>query len=196
LAALKSIPGVEVVAVCDLDERAARECATRHGIRGCYTDLESMMREARLDVVHLLTPPQSHAALARIVTRYRAHLYIEKPLASGEPDAQLILNLAREAGVQACPGHSRLFDPVFVEACRRVRIGEIGRIVSVRAEQAGQAGCAHGRDRGVSSSVLPATFSLLKSVAAIESADLVQAHSIEFVDIPGVPPGSAAWWRR
>jgi nucleoside-diphosphate-sugar epimerase/predicted dehydrogenase len=135
LAALKDIPGVEVCAVCDLDQQAAQECATLHGIRGCYTDMEAMVREVRPDVVHLVTPPRSHVALARIATRHSAHLYIEKPLASSEADAQLILDLAREAGVRVCPGHSRLFDPVFLEACRRVRCGEIGRVISVRAEQ-------------------------------------------------------------
>jgi nucleoside-diphosphate-sugar epimerase/predicted dehydrogenase len=135
LAALKDIPDVEIVGVCDLDDRVARECATHHGIRGCYTDMESMVGELRPDVVHILTPPRSHVALARIATKYRVHLYIEKPLASSEADAQLILELAREAGVQVCPGHSRLFDPVFLEACRRIRVGEIGRVISVRAEQ-------------------------------------------------------------
>ncbi|HYF39120.1 MAG TPA: Gfo/Idh/MocA family oxidoreductase, partial [Gemmatimonadales bacterium] len=64
LAALRGIPGVEIVAVCDRDERVARECATREGIRGCYTDVEAMMLESRPDVVHLLTPPGSHLALA------------------------------------------------------------------------------------------------------------------------------------
>jgi nucleoside-diphosphate-sugar epimerase/predicted dehydrogenase len=73
--------------------------------------------------------------LARIATKYRAHLYIEKPLASNRADAEAIAELAREAGVQVCPGHSRLFDPVFVEACRRIRSGDIGRVISVRAEQ-------------------------------------------------------------
>ncbi len=135
LAALKEIPGVEVVAVCDTNSAAARECATLHGVRGCHTDMEIMMRELRPDVVHLLTPPRTHLALARIAIEHRAHVYIEKPLAANAADAQLILDLAREAGVQVCPGHSRLFDPVFVEACRRVRVGEIGRVISVRAEQ-------------------------------------------------------------
>jgi nucleoside-diphosphate-sugar epimerase/predicted dehydrogenase len=135
LAALRAIPGVDVVAVCDLDERVARECATRNGIRGCYTDMETMMAEARPHVVHLLTPPASHVSLARIAARHQAHLYIEKPLASTAADAQSILAMAREAGIQVCPGHSRLFDPVFVEACRRIRLGEIGRVISVRAEQ-------------------------------------------------------------
>jgi nucleoside-diphosphate-sugar epimerase/predicted dehydrogenase len=135
LAALKDVPGVEVVAVCDTNPAAARECATLHGIRGCHTDMETMIRELRPDVVHLLTPPGTHLALARIAIAHRAHLYIEKPLAANSADAQMILDLAREAGAQVCPGHSRLFDPVFVEACRRVRVGEIGQVISVRAEQ-------------------------------------------------------------
>jgi nucleoside-diphosphate-sugar epimerase/predicted dehydrogenase len=62
-------------------------------------------------------------------------MYIEKPFAANEADARAILDLAREAGVQVCPGHSRLFDPIFVEACRRIQAGDIGRFISVRAEQ-------------------------------------------------------------
>jgi nucleoside-diphosphate-sugar epimerase/predicted dehydrogenase len=135
LAALSALERVEIVAVCDLNERAARETATRHGIRGCYTDVETMLAETRPDVVHLLTPPQSHLALARLVTRHQAHLYIEKPMGASEADARAIADLAREAGVQVCPGHSRLFEPVFLEACRRIRRGEIGQVISVRAEQ-------------------------------------------------------------
>jgi 2-alkyl-3-oxoalkanoate reductase len=133
--AIKAVPGADLVAVCDLDERVAREAASRYGVRGCYTDVESMLRELRPDVVHLLTPPKSHLALAHIATKYRAHLYIEKPLASSTADAEAIADLAREAGVQVCPGHSRLFDPVFLEACRRIDSGEIGRVISIRAEQ-------------------------------------------------------------
>jgi nucleoside-diphosphate-sugar epimerase/predicted dehydrogenase len=135
VAALREIRDVEIVAVCDLDEKTAREAATRHGIRGCYSDAETMLRETRPDAVHLLTPPGSHLPLARLVAKYRAHIYIEKPFAASEADARAILELAREAGVQVCPGHSRLFDPVFVEACRRIRAGDIGRVISVRAEQ-------------------------------------------------------------
>lgn len=135
LEALKDVPDIELVAVCDLNEKLARDFATRHEIRGCYSDLEAMLGELRPDVVHILTPPRSHLEVARVAIRHRAHLYIEKPLASTEADAQLILQLAQEAGVQVCPGHSRLFDPVFLEACRRIETGEIGRVISVRAEQ-------------------------------------------------------------
>ena len=135
LAALQPLAGVEVVAVCDLDEKLARRTASQYGIPRCYGDMETMMQETGPDAVHLLTPPHTHLALARIAARHRAHMYIEKPFAVNEAEARELLELGREAGVQICPGHSRLFDPAFVEACRRVRAGEIGRVISVRAEQ-------------------------------------------------------------
>ena len=130
VAALTALRDVEIVAVCDVDEKSAREAATRHGIRGCYTDAVAMFRETRPDAVHLLTPPGSHLPLARLAAKYGAHMYIEQPFAATEAEARAILELAREAGVQVCPSHSRLFDPVFAEACRRIQAGEIGRVLS------------------------------------------------------------------
>ena len=135
IAVLKALTGVEIVAVCDLDERRARQVATRHAIQRCYGDTETMLRETRLDAVHLLTPPASHLALARVAAEYGLHMYIENPFAANEAAAREILELARIAGIQVCPGHNRLFDPVFVETCRRIAEGEIGTVISVRAEQ-------------------------------------------------------------
>jgi len=62
-------------------------------------------------------------------------MYVEKPLASSETDARHIVEAAQDAGVHVCPGHSLLFDPCFLEACHRIRRGEIGQVLSVRAEQ-------------------------------------------------------------
>ena len=135
ISALKTLPNVEIVAVCDADERQGRQTATRHAIPRCFSDADIMLRETKAEVLHLLTPPATHLALARIAFRYRAHVYVEKPFAASESDARGICDLAREARVQVCPGHDGLLDPVFVEARRRVDAGDIGQIVSVRAEQ-------------------------------------------------------------
>jgi predicted dehydrogenase/nucleoside-diphosphate-sugar epimerase len=135
VAAIQVVPGARIVGVCDLNHDAARALAARHGIEGAYRDPDAMMRETRPDVVHLLTPPQSHLALTELACAHRAHLYVEKPLAACEQDATAMIAAAGRAGVQLCPGHNRLFDPHFLDACRRIRAGEIGRVVSVRAEQ-------------------------------------------------------------
>ena len=135
LQAVREHAGADVVAVCDLDGSVAAAFAAKHGVEGVYTDVREMMEQSRPEVVHLLTPPRSHRALVEAVAPYGAHLYVEKPFASDPEDAEAMVDTATREGVQLCPGHSRLFDPQFVELQRRVRDGEIGRVVSVRAEQ-------------------------------------------------------------
>ena len=135
IAALEDIDGVGVAAVCDLDESAARGRAGEHGIARWYTDVATMLRETTPDVVHILTPPASHRALVELVAQHGAHVYIEKPLASNLEDARAIAAAVSDAGVSACVGHSRLYDPPFLEALDRIDDGQIGRVVSVRAEQ-------------------------------------------------------------
>ena len=60
-------------------------------------------------------------------------MHIEKPLASSEADARCIVAAAEEGGVHVCPGHSLLL----IRRLRKpagVSSGEIGEVVSVRAE--------------------------------------------------------------
>jgi predicted dehydrogenase len=111
IAALHALPHVEIVALCDLDDQLAREQASQNGILNVFTDMETMMIEVRPDVVHILTPPRTHLTLAMTAAKYRAHMYIEKPLASHEADARVILDAAQKAESQLCPGHSLLLDP-------------------------------------------------------------------------------------
>jgi nucleoside-diphosphate-sugar epimerase/predicted dehydrogenase len=135
IAALKAIKCVDIVAICDLNQDLVRERASQNNIPGVYTDVKTMLQEVRPDVVHLLTPPSSHFELGMLAARFGAHIYVEKPLASTEAQAVALVKESRDAGVTVCPGHSQLFDPRFLEACSRIKAGEIGRVVSVRVEQ-------------------------------------------------------------
>lgn len=54
------LEGVEIVGVCDTVEERAREIAHQFGIRQVYQDVPSILMESHPDVVHVLTPPQSH----------------------------------------------------------------------------------------------------------------------------------------
>ena len=77
IAALRALPNVEIVAVCDLDESLARQQALRYDIKNVFTDVERMLSEVRPDVVHLLTPPRTHLALTEVAAKYHAHMYVE-----------------------------------------------------------------------------------------------------------------------
>ena len=65
LKTLKKMRKVNVVALCDASEEAAKELASEHTIPRTYTDLQEMFDGENPDVLHVLTPPHSHAAYTR-----------------------------------------------------------------------------------------------------------------------------------
>ena len=135
VAAIRDVAGADVVAVCDLSADAARGLAETERVDAWYTDARKMIEETRPDVVHVVTPPRSHVSLVELAASHGCHCYVEKPFAADEADARKILSIASASGIRVCPGHNRLFQPEFQEALRRIGEGEIGRVVSVRAEQ-------------------------------------------------------------
>jgi nucleoside-diphosphate-sugar epimerase/predicted dehydrogenase len=132
---LGRLAGSEVVALCDLDAERAAAQAEKHGVPASFSDVEELLDTCRPDVVHLLTPPATHLPLVRAAAARGAHVYVEKPFATSEAEAREMIEIAERAGIRVCPGHNRLYDPIFVEVERRVARGDIGRVVSVRAEQ-------------------------------------------------------------
>src|SRR5258706_14159272 len=92
--ALRALPSVDIVAVCDANGDLARKRALQAGIEGVFTDLEVMMRTVRPDVVHILTPPRTHLALTETAVAHQAHVYVEKPFASPATDGRKLVAAA------------------------------------------------------------------------------------------------------
>ena len=121
----------QVVAVCDLAREQAVKTARSYNIRNAYDDLGEMLALERPDVVHVLTPPASHAALAVQCLKARAHVLVEKPMALGVEEADRMVAAARETGRVLSVDHNRLFSPASLEARRSLEAGEMGELVSV-----------------------------------------------------------------
>jgi predicted dehydrogenase/nucleoside-diphosphate-sugar epimerase len=129
VAALRGVAGAELVGVTDLDEGRARAFAERMGTRS-FPSLAAL-REAGADVIHVLTPPESHARVAVAALELGCHVLVEKPLATRVEDCERIRAVAERTGLVASVDHSLLFDPQIVRALDIARSGKLGRIVSV-----------------------------------------------------------------
>jgi predicted dehydrogenase len=75
-----------------------------------YSSLTAMLRGERLDIVHVCTPPATHADLAREALDAGCHVYVEKPFATATVEATEILRLARSRGLVVAAGHQLLYE--------------------------------------------------------------------------------------
>src|SRR5215207_1957128 len=76
---VKKIRTAEVVATCDQYPELAFQAAERFGVPEVHNDVGRMLEQVRPDVVHITTPPHTHAPLARQAISAGAHVYVEKP---------------------------------------------------------------------------------------------------------------------
>lgn len=130
LAALSRLSYVDLVGLCDSRLDAARTLAARFGIAQVAASLAELTA-AKANVVFVLTPPASHAALAVEAMRMGCHVLVEKPLADSATECEAMIGEARERGLTLGVNHSDLFDPVLMRALDAVRRGEIGEVRSV-----------------------------------------------------------------
>ena len=124
--ALSQLPESQFVAVCSRDAARAAALAQEYGIRG-YTDLQEMLRDARVEALIVSTPHPVHAESAVIAARAGVHVLIEKPLAANLRDCDAILEAAEKTGITlGVVAQRRFYEPV-QRVWQALQAGKIGR---------------------------------------------------------------------
>jgi predicted dehydrogenase len=114
---IQRIPGARLVAVCDAELLMAAQLARRAAVELHFDDVATMLAQARPDVVHVTTPPQSHFPLAIQCMDAGCHVYVEKPFTVTVGEAERLLARAAAGGLRVTVGH----DDQFTHATRRMR---------------------------------------------------------------------------
>jgi predicted dehydrogenase len=91
------LDGLRFVACADVDPAAAGRVAAEYGLQPCSP--AALPERPDVDVVLCLTPPDTHADVARAAIAAGKHVYTEKPLATGLGHARQVLDAAAAAGV-------------------------------------------------------------------------------------------------
>lgn len=123
--------GVETVSIADLDRQKAEAIAEQFQINHIYQDFDALLREQKPDVVHILTPPSSHAKLAIQAMEAGSNVLVEKPMALSVEEADAMIASAHKNAVKLCVDHNFLFDPNVLKAWELVSSGKAGKILHV-----------------------------------------------------------------
>jgi predicted dehydrogenase len=118
---------VAIVAATDVDaDRLAAFCA-RHGIEGRYASSGELLDRARPDLVHICTPPGTHAELAIASLEARAWVLCEKPLVGSPAELDRIEDAERRTGGWCCTVAQWRFGSAAQHLKRLVESGVAGR---------------------------------------------------------------------
>ncbi len=139
-----NVPGVDVVAVCDLLEeraRAAAEAVSKAGgAAAVYTDFRKMLDERQdIDAVVQATPDWTHRDVDIAILEVGKHLYAEKPLALTPADCRMIVNAAHSAKGIMQVGFQLRFDPHISASEKFIHDGGVGKVIMCH-------GMRHGGD--------------------------------------------------
>src|SRR5437870_5447351 len=114
---IQRIKGCEIVGVCDQEPLMARQLYERFPVKQYFSDFGELLSQARPDVVHITTPPESHFALAKACLQWGSHVYVEKPFTVDAEQAHILVALANETQLKLTTGH----DDQFSHVVRRMR---------------------------------------------------------------------------
>ena len=108
----RSMKGVELIGVVDIDADRAAEISQRYSTT-IYGSLDELLK--RVDAVSLAVPTESHFAVAKEILTAGVHLLIEKPITYDQDDADRLIHMAQENGLALQVGHVERFNPAVVK---------------------------------------------------------------------------------
>ncbi len=128
-----AIPGVQLVAACDVDKTRVDAFCAAHGIPAAYTDVATMLKQAACDAVTIVTPDAFHASLSIQALKAGKHVLCEKPLGLDHTETKRMVAAAKKAGTVAMVNFSYRDWSALQAVAARVHAGEIGELRHVEA---------------------------------------------------------------
>ena len=128
LEAIKKVPSIELVMVCDPDEAAARAMALSHPC--CFSiDSKEVFQDSGIDAVLICAPPAFHYDLTRQAMLAGKHVLCEKPFTVSLRQALRIKKLSKKSNRLVEMASKFRFVPDVIQAKKFIESGAIGDVV-------------------------------------------------------------------
>ena len=125
---------IELVGVCDLDEKAAHRIARRYGVPHVATDFRELLARGDVEVVGMAAGPVQHRDMSIAALEHGCHVFMEKPCGASAADAEAIAAAARRAGKTVGVGFMKRYSTANRMARNLVRAPEFGPVAGFFGE--------------------------------------------------------------
>ena len=127
------IPGVKIVAACDINEVKLNEFCDRYKIENKYVDYRELLKRDDIVAVDVAVHNNLHLPLSAAVMRAGKHCYCEKPMAGSFTDAQTMYRISEETGQMLHVQLHRIYDRGTAAAKKYIEAGKLGHIYHARS---------------------------------------------------------------
>ena len=130
LPSLGKIPEAHITAFFDVAADRAEDAKAKFGTPDArvYTDVNALLADPGVDVVHICTPNDTHASISIAAMEAGKHVLCEKPMAKTAADAQRMLETSERTGRKLSIAYQNRFRRECLwlnEACRNGELGEV-----------------------------------------------------------------------
>jgi len=133
--AIRSTPGLELVAVCDVEEEAARTTAAQLEVEAWFSDYREMIRALRPDLVSVATRTEGRCDAVEFAAANGVRgLHVEKPLGRSPAECRRAVGALERAGIPVTYGTTRRWMDVFRLAWRMAQSRELGELRQLTIE--------------------------------------------------------------
>jgi predicted dehydrogenase len=134
IAALKSMPDVEIVAGVDIKQDRLDIMKDKHGVTDNYTDWKKMLKNVQPDAVTVCTPNGVHAAPTIDALNAGCHVIVEKPMAMNPGECEKMIAAAKKNKKKLTIGFQYRYHPNSQFLKKAADAGEFGDIMFVKCQ--------------------------------------------------------------
>ncbi len=129
---IRRLGNVEIVAVAASSDRKARDFADSIGVERATGDYKTLLADAALDAVHVLTPNALHYPMCKAALEAGKNVLCEKPFTMTSAEARELVSLAASKGLANALEHNLRYYPLVQQIRRMIEAGDLGEILIVQ----------------------------------------------------------------
>ena len=123
--------GVQVHGVLGTSLEKSQATANLFGIKKAYRNIDELVNDSEVDVVHLTSPNRFHFDQTIQCLDAGKHVLCEKPLAMNSHESGELVRRSKLAKVLTGVNYNVRFYPICIEAAERVKRGDIGDVFHI-----------------------------------------------------------------
>jgi len=131
----QALSDARVKAICDLDVAALARAGERYPELLRTTEYADLLRDPEIGAVVVSSSAVSHYRLARAALEAGKHVFVEKPIALHQDEAETLIRLADERGLVLMVGHLLLYHPAVTRLKELLNDGQLGEVYYLYSER-------------------------------------------------------------